>query len=137
MSSVNRVILLGRLGTDPESRSTNNGESVCNFSLATTKEWKGKDGQKQTKTEWMRIVAWRKTAELCAKYLKKGHLAYFEGELQTRKWKDKNEVDRYTTEIVVHNVQFISAPMPKTEHPTPQTQSPKDQSVEPQDKIPF
>ncbi|MBF0362636.1 MAG: single-stranded DNA-binding protein [Oligoflexia bacterium] len=108
--SVNRVILLGRLGQDPELKYTPGGMAVCSFTMATSESWKDKNsGQKQEKTEWHRIVAWAKTAELCSQYLTKGRQVYIEGRLQTRAWDDKNGVKRYTTEILAQSVQFVDS----------------------------
>jgi len=89
MASVNKVIVLGNLGKDPELRHLPNGDAVCNFSLATTESWKDKDGNKQDKTEWHNVVIFRKLAEIAGEYLKKGRPVYIEGRLQTRKWQDK------------------------------------------------
>ena len=105
--SVNKVILLGRLGQDPELKYTPGGMSVCNFSMATSENWTDKGGQKQERTEWHRIVVWGKQAENCNKYLKKGRMAFIEGRLQTRSWDDKTGQKRYTTEIVANAVQFV------------------------------
>lgn len=105
--SVNKVILLGRLGQDPELKYTPGGSAVCNFSLATTESWTDKSGQKQEKTEWHRIVVWGKLAELCNQYLAKGRQAFLEGRLQTRSWDDKDGNKKYTTEILASTVQFI------------------------------
>ncbi len=106
--SVNKVTLLGRLGTEPELRYTPNGSAVCNFSVATSENWTDKNtGQKNEKTEWHRIVVWGKQAELCNQYLSKGRQAYLEGKLQTRQWEDKDGNKRYTTEIVCNQVQFL------------------------------
>ncbi len=105
--SVNKVILLGRLGQDPELKYTPGGSAVCNFSLATTEAWTDKQGQKQEKTEWHRVVVWGKLAELCNQYLAKGRQAFLEGRLQTRSWDDKEGHKRYTTEILASTVQFI------------------------------
>ncbi len=105
--SVNKVILLGRLGQDPELKYTPGGAAVCNFSVATTEAWTDKQGQKQEKTEWHRIVVWGKLAELCNQYLAKGRQAFIEGRLQTRSWDDKDGTKRYTTEIMASTVQFI------------------------------
>lgn len=105
--SVNKVILLGRLGQDPELKYTPGGAPVCNFSLATTEAWTDKSGQKQEKTEWHRVVVWGKLAELCNQYLSKGRQAFLEGRLQTRSWDDKDGNKRYTTEILASTVQFI------------------------------
>lgn len=105
--SVNKVILLGRLGQDPELKYTPGGAPVCNFSLATTEAWTDKQGQKQEKTEWHRVVVWGKLAELCNQYLAKGRQAFLEGRLQTRSWDDKDGNKKYTTEILANTVQFI------------------------------
>lgn len=105
--SVNKVILLGRLGQDPELKYTPGGSAVCNFSLATTESWTDKSGQKQEKTEWHRVVVWGKLAELCNQYLAKGRQAFLEGRLQTRSWDDKDGNKKYTTEILASTVQFI------------------------------
>ena len=108
MASVNKVILVGNLGRDPEVRYMPNGEAVANFSIATTENWKDKSGVKQEKTEWHNIVMYRKLAELAGEYLKKGSPTYIEGRLQTRKW-EKDGVTRYTTEIIGDNMQFLSS----------------------------
>lgn len=105
--SVNKVIVIGRLGQDPELKHTPGGMPVCNFTVATTESWSDKSGKKQEKTEWHRIVVWGKLAELCNQYLAKGKQAYIEGSLQTRSWDDKNGGKKYTTEIVAKSVQFL------------------------------
>ena len=106
--SVNKVIILGRLGQDPELKYTPSGAAVCNFSLATSESWNDKaTGQKQERTEWHRIVVWGKLAELCNQYLSKGRQAFVEGKIQTRSWEDKEGNKRYTTEISAQTVQFI------------------------------
>jgi single-strand DNA-binding protein len=105
--SLNKVMLLGRLGQEPELKYTPSGSAVCNFSLATTETWSDKSGQKQEKTEWHRIVVWGKLGELCNQYLAKGRQAFVEGTLQTRSWEGKDGQKRYTTEINAKNVQFI------------------------------
>jgi single-strand DNA-binding protein len=105
---MNKVILVGNLGTDPELRETS-GDSVCNFSLATNEAWTDKQGNKQEKTEWHRIVVWGKQAENCAKYLEKGRQVLIEGSLQTRSWEDKDGVTKYTTEIKARDVKFLSS----------------------------
>ncbi len=106
--SVNKVIILGRLGQEPELRHTPTGSAVCNFSLATSENWTDKSGQRQERTEWHRIVVWGKLGELCNQYLSKGRQAYIEGKLQTRSWDDKNGGGKkYTTEILASSVQFI------------------------------
>lgn len=105
--SVNKVILVGNLGKDPELRYTASGTAVCNFSLATTESYKDRDGNKQEKTEWHNLVVWRQLAEICGKYLTKGKQIYIEGKLQTRKWEDRDGNTRYSTEIVVDQMQML------------------------------
>jgi single-strand DNA-binding protein len=108
MASVNKVILIGNLGRDPELRYTQGGQAVANFTLATTERFSGRDGgERQERTEWHRITAWGRTAELCAQYLSKGRSVYIEGRLQTREWEDKEGQKRRTTEIVALSVQFL------------------------------
>ena len=106
MGSVNRVILVGRLGGDVEVKFTNSGTAVGNVSIATDETWTDKDGQKQKRTSWHRLVFWQKTAELAAQYLKKGDEAYFEGRIETRTY-EKNGEKRYSTEIVVERLVFL------------------------------
>jgi single-strand DNA-binding protein len=106
-SGLNKVLLIGRLGKDPEVRYTTTGGSVATFSIATNENWTDKNGQKQERTEWHRIVAWGKLGEICGQYLSKGREAFVEGRLQTREWTDKEGHKRYTTEIVASNVQFL------------------------------
>jgi single-strand DNA-binding protein len=105
--SVNKVILVGRLGQNPEVKYTPSGAAVANFSVATNESWTDKAGQKQEKTEWHRVVVWNKLAELCNQYLTKGRQVYLEGRLQTRQWQDKDGQTRYTTEIMAQTVQFL------------------------------
>lgn len=107
MSGVNKVILIGRLGNDPEIKTINNGKQVASLSVATSEQWKDKDGAKQEKTEWHRVTAWDRLAELCGKYLKKGRQVYVEGRLQTRSWEDDKGQKRYSTDIVASTVQFL------------------------------
>lgn len=106
-SGVNKVLLIGRLGGDPEVRYTSNGGAVANFNVATNESWTDKSGQKQERTEWHKVVVWGKLGELCGQYLSKGRQVYVEGRLQTREWTDKEGNKRYTTEIVAQNVQFL------------------------------
>ena len=105
--SVNKVILIGRLGKDPETRYMTNGEAVTNATLATSENWKDKSGEKQEKTEWHNLVFYRRLAEIAGEYLKKGSQIYVEGKLQTRKWQTKEGQDRYTTEIVVNEMTML------------------------------
>ncbi|MFO0594082.1 MAG: single-stranded DNA-binding protein [Myxococcaceae bacterium] len=105
---INKVILIGNLGADPEVRFTQGGQAVANFRIATSESWTDKStGQKTEKTEWHRIVVWGKLAELCGEYLKKGRQCYCEGRLQTREWTDKEGKKNYTTEVVANTVQFL------------------------------
>ena len=105
---INKVILIGNLGVDPEIRRTQNGTQVATFNLATTERWRGQNGQTQEQTEWHRIVAWAKLAEICGEYLHKGSRVYIEGKLQTRKWQDNDGVDRYTTEIIAKEMKMLT-----------------------------
>jgi single-strand DNA-binding protein len=107
-SGVNKVILVGNLGKDPEVRYTPGGQAVANFTIATNDSWTDKSGQKQERTEWHRIVVWAKQAELCGEYLSKGRQVYVEGRLQTREWTNKEGVKQYTTEVVANQVVFLS-----------------------------
>lgn len=107
--SVNKVILVGRLGQNPEVRYTPSGAAVANFSVATNESWTDKQGQKQEKVEWHRIVVWGKLAELCNQYLQKGRQVYIEGRMQTRQWQDKEGQTKYTTEVQAQTVQFLGA----------------------------
>jgi single-strand DNA-binding protein len=110
MSGVNKVILVGRLGSDPEVRYTPSGVAVANFSVATSEEWKDKDsGEKKERTEWHRIVAWRRLGEICGEYLSKGRQVYVEGRLQTRSWDDRDGNKKYMTEIVASDIQFLGS----------------------------
>ncbi len=109
MSGVNKVIIVGRLGADPEIKSVGNSQSVARLSIATSEVWNDKNGQKQERTEWHRVVVWGRQAENCAKHLAKGRQVYVEGRLQTRSWEDANGQKRYATEVVASTVQFLGA----------------------------
>lgn len=109
MAGINKVILVGRLGTDPEVKQVTGGNTVARLSLATSENWTDKSGQKQERTEWHRVVVWGKLAELCGRYLNKGRQVYVEGRLQTRNWEDQQGQKRYTTEIVANTIQFLGA----------------------------
>lgn len=109
MSGVNKVMLIGNLGKDVELKYTSSGTPVANFSIATSERFTDKQGQKQERTEWHRIVAWGKLAELAGQYLAKGRQVYVEGKLQTRSWDDKNGVKRYTTEVLARSVTFLGS----------------------------
>ena len=103
----NRATIMGNLGADPELRTTAGGQSVCTLRIATNEKWKDKEGNPQEKTEWHRVVAWGKTAELCAQYLTKGRQAYVEGRITTREWEDDSGQKRWATEIVASKVLFV------------------------------
>jgi len=108
MASLNKVMLIGNLGKDPEVRYTTSGQGVASFSIATTEKYKNKSGDWEEKTEWHNIVLWGKLAEIAKDYLSKGKTVFIEGRLQTRKWQDKDGRDRYTTEIVGDRMQMLS-----------------------------
>jgi single-strand DNA-binding protein len=108
MASVNKVIIVGNLGRDPEVRYTPSGSAVCNVSVASTRNWKNKDtGERQEETEWHRVVFYDRLAEIAGEYLKKGRSVYVEGRLKTRKWQDKDGKDQYTTEIIAQEMQML------------------------------
>ncbi len=118
---INKVILVGRLGRDPEMRYTNSGTAVANFSVATDERWNTRDGESQNRTEWHNIVVWSKLAEICSQYLQKGKLVYIEGRLQTRDWEDRDGNKRRTTEIVATEMKMLGARnegVPREDAPT-------------------
>lgn len=140
--SVNKVILVGRLGKDPELRYTPSGDAVCNFSLATSERYKDKQGQQQEKTEWHNIVVWRKLAEICGKFLAKGSMIYLEGRIQTRSYDDRDGNKRYITEIVADKMQMLGSKNEERQESEPeQRQEPQEPEQQPefneQDQIPF
>ncbi|MBI2346030.1 MAG: single-stranded DNA-binding protein [Deltaproteobacteria bacterium] len=110
MASVNKVILIGNLGDDPEVRFTGTGQAVATLRMATNERWTDKGGQQQERTEWHRVVVWGKQAEQCKEYLSKGRQIYVEGRIQTREWNDKEGNKRYTTEVVAQRIQFLGSP---------------------------
>lgn len=109
MAGVNNVILLGRLGQDPEVRYTPDGKAVATLSLATSESYKDKNGERQDRTEWHRVILWERKAEVAQEYLRKGDQAYIEGSIRTRKWTDKNGEDRYSTEIIGSKLQLLGS----------------------------
>jgi single-strand DNA-binding protein len=109
MASVNKVILIGNLGRDPETRYTTGGDAVTNLNIATSEQWKDKSGEKQERTEWHRVVLFGRQAEIAGEYLKKGRSVYIEGRLQTRKYTDKDGVEKYSTEIVADRMQLLGS----------------------------
>ncbi len=143
MSGVNKVILIGNLGANPELRYTQGQQAVANLRLATTEKWTDKSGQKQEATEWHRVVVWGKQAEICGQYLTKGRQVYIEGSIRTRQWQDQQGQKRFTTEVVARNVQMLGG---RGERPTDDTEAtvPPDESTiqndfggGPDDDIPF
>lgn len=106
---INKVILIGNLGGDPELRYTGSGTAVCNFTVATNESYKDKEGNMVDKTEWHRVVAWGRLAEICGEYLKKGRQVYIEGSLQTNQWEDKDGNTRYTTEVKAREMQMLGS----------------------------
>lgn len=119
---VNRVYLIGRLGRDPEMRHTTSGSAVANFSMATDERWTDSEGNRQTRTEWHNIVAWKKLAEICGQYLRKGRLVFIEGRIQTREWDDRDGNKRRTTEIIASNMQMLGGRGQGDEAPAQQEQ---------------
>ena len=135
MSGVNKVILLGNLGKDPEVRYLDNGVVVANFSLATTENYKNKLGERVSQTEWHNIVVWRGLAEVAEKYLKKGSSVYIEGKIKTRKWEDKDGNTRYNTEILADNMTMLGS---KQSHVNSQSSaSGSVSSIDKSDDLPF
>lgn len=136
MASINKVIIIGRMGRDPEIRYTQSGQAVANFSIATDETYMGKDGQKVEKTEWHKIVAWGKQAEFIGSYLGKGRLVYVEGKIETRKWADQNGQERYTTEIKAERVQALDKRPDGQQQSTGQPAAPYNAAAE-MDELPF
>lgn len=134
MSGVNKVILLGRLGADPEVRYTSGGTAVAKFNLATSETYKDKDGSRQEKTEWHRVVAFGKLGEICGEYLSKGKQVYVEGKLQTRSWEDKDGNKKYTTEVNINNMVMLG---PGEGGGKESPVSPEPQAFGSEDDIPF
>lgn len=133
---VNKVILIGNAGRDPEVRYTTNGSAVANLTIATSEQWKDKNtGAKQEKTEWHRLVFWGRLAEIVAEYVKKGMTVYVEGSLQTRKWTDKDGHERYTTEVKCHEMQMLGGGREREQEKEVQTGAPQGEKFN--DDIPF
>jgi single-strand DNA-binding protein len=136
MAGINKVILIGRLGADPEIRYTNNGTAVANFSLATSTNWTNKSGEREERTDWHKIVAFGRLGEICGEYLNKGKQVYVEGRLQTRSWEDKDGNKRKTTEVVALQLQMLGAP--SGDRPTgEETLSTQEEEFIQEDDIPF
>ena len=109
MASLNKVQIIGNLGSDPELRFTANGSAVANFNVACNRRYTTRDGDRREETEWVRVVCWQRLAELVGQYLSKGRQVYVEGRLQTRQWEDREGATRYTTEVVAQDIQFLSS----------------------------
>ena len=134
MAGVNKVILIGNLGRDPELRRIPSGASVVSFPIATTERWSDKSGERKDKTEWHNIVAWGKLADLSNQYLKKGRPVYIEGRITTRSWDDKDGNKRYKTEIVANQIQFLGSPGDTSSSDLP-SKEPGDEALEPADSV--
>ena len=134
MAGVNKVILVGNLGKDPEVKYLDNGVAVANFSLATTEKYKNKEGEKVSQTEWHNIVLWRGLAEVAEKYLKKGASVYIEGKIKTRKWEDKDGNTRYNTEILADNMTMLGGKKDSQENPI---NPPQEAASDKADDLPF
>ncbi len=113
---VNKVILIGNLGADPEMRNTQSGSNVVNFNVATTSKWKGRDGQQQEQTEWHRLVAFGRLGEISGQYLRKGSKVYIEGRIQTQQWDDKDGNKRYTTQIIAQEMKMLDSRQDNFKH---------------------
>ena len=136
MAGVNKAILIGRLGADPEMRYTASGTAVCKFSLATSRKYTTKDGQKQEKTEWHRIVVWRRLAEICGQYLAKGKQVMIEGRIEYGSY-EKDGVKHYTTDIIAENMQMLGTPDPGNRAQEPEPPFGRPEGGAPEDDIPF
>ncbi len=140
MASVNKVMLIGYLGKDPEIRYTPSGVAVANFSIATSEKWKDKQGEPQEKTEWHRIVAWKRLGEICGEYLSRGQQVYIEGRIQTRAWEDRDGNKKYTTEIVANQMVMLgggsTAAKPASKQQAQQGVPGRDPGID-EDEIPF
>ncbi len=138
MANLNKVMLIGRLGADPEVRYTPSGAAVANFNIATNWWQTNKEGEKEKRTEWHRIVAWRKLGETCGEYLHKGSLVYIEGRLQTRDWEDRDGNKRYTTEIIAFGMQMLDKKEEPEEPVSIEESFPTEEPADlPEDDIPF
>lgn len=143
MDGVNKAIVLGRLGKDPELKYTPSGVAVANFSVATSESWKDKEtGEKRENTQWHRLVAWRRLGEVCGEFLKKGSLVFIEGKMETRSWEDQDGNKRWTTEVIAQKMQMLGGKRdqePESEPATPPPEPPASSqgSFLPEDDVPF
>jgi single-strand DNA-binding protein len=138
MTGINKVILIGNLGSDPEVRYTPSGKAVANFRIATTEQWTNKEGGKEERTEWHRIVAWGRLGEICGEYLHKGKQVYIEGKLQTRSWEDRDGNKRFTTEVLAQTMQMLGPAGKEGRVGSPDERYPVEEPITvPEDDIPF
>ncbi|MBW1897356.1 MAG: single-stranded DNA-binding protein [Deltaproteobacteria bacterium] len=138
MAGVNKVILIGRLGRDPEVRYTPSGVAVANFTIATSEQWTNKDGEKEERAEWHKIVAWKRLGEICGEYLHKGSQVYIEGKLQTKAWEDRDGNKRYTTEVIAYTMQMLGAAGKEGRAKSTDERFPVEEPITvPEDDIPF
>jgi single-strand DNA-binding protein len=140
MSSLNKAMLIGHLGRDPETRYAPSGDAITNITVATSEQWKDKaTGEKKEQTEWHKVVFYRKLAEIAGQYLKKGSLVYIEGKIQTRKWTDKDGIDRYSTEIIADHMQMLGGRQGQDAAPAKQPSRTEQQAAtdDDTDRIPF
>ena len=142
MSGVNKAILIGNLGQDPEMRATTSGTQVANFSLATSENFKNREGERETRTEWHRVVAFGKLAEICGQYLKKGKQVYIEGRIQTRNWEDQSGNKRYSTEIIANQMVMLGRAgdggySPSESQETPHSDGGSQAPADDDDDLPF
>jgi single-strand DNA-binding protein len=139
MAGVNKVILIGNLGADPEVRYLNTGTAVANFRMATTENIRNREGEREARTEWHRVVAFGRLAEICGEYLNKGKQVYVEGRLRTRSWDDRDGNKRWTTEVIATTMQMLGSPGDQVtmEAETPDSEGPTDSGADQEDDIPF
>jgi len=139
MAGINKVILVGNLGKDPEVRTLENGAKVANFTVATSESYKNREGQRVTQTEWHNIVLWRGLAEIAEKYLRKGNQVYIEGKIRTRSWDDKDGVKRYTTEVLGDNLTMLGSRRDNEENTAApmENNAPDNDAGEEKDDLPF
>jgi single-strand DNA-binding protein len=135
MASINKVILIGNVGVDPELRYTTNGTPVANFSIATTERWTNRQGEATENTEWHRIVAWGKLGEFCSQYVNKGKQVYIEGRIRTRSWEDREGKKQRTTEVIAQRLQLLGRPETGTKPSESEVSPPEEESIE--EDIPF
>ena len=137
MKGLNKILIIGTLGSDPEIKSGSSGNTVANFSVAVNEQWRDKQGEKQERTEWIKCVAWGKMAEICGQYLTKGSQVYLEGKIQTRQWENKEGQKQYTTEVIVSEMIMLGGKSDKQDKPKTAKKEPSKQDDFGSDSIPF